>query len=228
VQSSQPLAASGIEHYSIINTRETGEVMMIKALISKAASTIAMAGLCCIGVAAQTTGAEQPAATHAARGKQSASDRVFMLKAAEGAMAEVELGQLATQKASSPEVKQFGQRMVDDHSKAGDQLKQIASQEGVKLPNTLNAKHAATKSRLEKLSGEAFDRAYIQNMVAYHTKDVGAFKREARAGRDPELKNFASQTAPTIEDHLKQAQGIAPQVAQTHKKAASPSTSGME
>jgi putative membrane protein len=139
-----------------------------------------------------------------------ASDRTFMRKAAEGGKAEVELGKLAQEKASSSEVKQFGERMVNDHTKAGDQLKQVAEKEGVTLPDKLNAKDAATKARLEKLSGEAFDRAYMQDMVKDHTQGVAEFRTEARNGKDPEVKNFASQTLPTLEDHLKEAKSIAP------------------
>ena len=108
--------------------------------------------------------------------KQSAgttvSDKTFVKKAAEGGLAEVELGQLATQKASSEDVKKFGQRMVDDHSKANDQLKQVAAQEHIDLPTEPSAKDKATKARLEKLSGEQFDRAYMRDMVKDHRTDV--------------------------------------------------------
>ena len=99
---------------------------------------------------------------------------------------------------------------MNDHSKANDQLKEVAQKEGVTLPTKLDAKDAATKARLEKLSGEAFDRAYMKDMVADHTKDVREFKNEANNGKDPDVKNFAAQTAPTLEDHLKEAKNIAP------------------
>lgn len=135
-----------------------------------------------------------------------------MRKAAQGGKAEVELGKLAQEKAPSPEVKPFGQRMATDHSQAADQLKQVAEQKGVTLPDTLSAKDKATKARLEKLSGDQFDRAYMKDkdMVMDHTQDVREFKNEAKTGKDPDLKNFASQTAPTLEEHLKQAKSIAP------------------
>ncbi|HEY7351635.1 MAG TPA: DUF4142 domain-containing protein [Terriglobales bacterium] len=148
-------------------------------------------------------------------GALSSADQHFVKKAAEGGMAEVELGQLAVQKASSPDVKQFGQRMVDDHSKANDQLKQVASEKGLTIPDKLSAKDAATKARLEKLSGEAFDRAYMKDMVADHTKDVSEFHMASKTAKDPAVKNFASQTLPTLEDHLKEAKSIAPKVAKT-------------
>jgi putative membrane protein len=137
-------------------------------------------------------------------------DKKFMTKAAAGGMAEVEMGQLAIQKAASDDVKKFGQRMVDDHSKANDQLKQLAGSKGVELPSKLDAQDQATKSRLSKLSGEQFDRAYMQDMVKDHTKDVLEFQHEIKVAKDPDVKNFAAQTLPTLQEHLSQAKTIAP------------------
>lgn len=185
-----------------------------KKIIKRFALPAVIAGISWIGVAAQNTSTSnsQTGASAAQSGKLSPADRVFMRKAAQGGKAEIELGQLAQEKASSPEVKQFGQRMVTDHTQAADQLKQVAEKEGVKLPETLNAKDRATKARLEKLSGSAFDRAYMKDMVTDHTEDVREFKTEARNGKDPDVKNFAAQTAPTLEDHLKEAKSIEPKV----------------
>ncbi|HTJ86170.1 MAG TPA: DUF4142 domain-containing protein [Terriglobales bacterium] len=172
---------------------------------------LAMAGLCSLGAVAQSNTNNSNSTNAMGTAKHmTASERMFIRKAAEGGKAEVELGKLAQEKAASPEVKQFGERMVNDHSKANDQLKEVAQKEGVTLPTKLDAKDAATKARLEKLSGEAFDRAYMKDMVADHTKDVREFKNEAKNGKDPDVKNFAAQTAPTLEDHLKEAKNIAP------------------
>ena len=142
--------------------------------------------------------------------KLAPADRQFVRKAAEGGLAEVELGKLASEKADSPEVKQFGQRMVDDHTKANDQLKQVANEKGIPVPDKLSAKDAATKAHLEKLSGKAFDRAYMRDMVTDHIKDVNEFRMESKNAKDPDVKNFASQTLPTLKDHLKEAKSIAP------------------
>ncbi len=144
----------------------------------------------------------------------SPADRRFVKEAAEGGMAEVELGRLAVEKASSDDVKKFGQRMIDDHSKANDKLKEVASSEGITLPQALDAKDEATKSRLSKLSGEQFDKAYMRDMLRDHKKDVAAFKTESNSGRDAAVKAFASQTLPTLEDHLKEAENITPKVIQ--------------
>ena len=124
-------------------------------------------------------------------------------------MAEVALGKLAVEKASNSEVKKFGQRMVDDHSKANDELKQLASQKNVTLPQDLSAKDKATKAKLESLSGEQFDRSYVKDMVKDHKKDVSDFRRESTSAKDPDVKKFATQTLPTLEEHLKQAESIA-------------------
>ena len=139
----------------------------------------------------------------AANGGVPTSDRKFMDKAAQGGMAEVELGQLAEQNAQNPDVKAFAQRMVTDHSKANDQLKQLAAQQGVSLPTSLDAKDQATKARLEKLHGDAFDKAYMHDMVMDHKKDVAEFKREASAAKTPALRDWARQTEPTLESHLR-------------------------
>lgn len=161
----------------------------------------------------------------------SSADKHFMDKAAQGGMAEVELGQLAEQNGNSQEVKDFGKRMVDDHSKANDQLKQLASQKGVGLPTDLDAKDQTTKGRLSKLQGDAFDKAYMKDMVMDHKKDVAEFKHESMAAHDPDLKNWAGQTLPTLESHLQEAEKIAPQVSSSKmgkNTMSNPSTTAQE
>ena len=139
----------------------------------------------------------------------SMDDQKFMKQAADGGMAEVELGQLAVEKAASPEVKKFGQRMVDDHGKANEQLKSIAGRKGVTLPSQPSAKNQAMKDKLSKLAGEQFDNAYMAEMLKDHQKDVAEFRRASESAKDPDVKNFAAQTLPTLQDHLKQAQSLA-------------------
>jgi len=140
------------------------------------------------------------------------ADSTFAMKAAAGGMAEVKFGELAQQKASSPAVKKFGERMVNDHSKANSQLKQVASKDDITLPSGLDAKDQATYDKLSKLSGTAFDRAYMKDMVADHEKDVSDFKREASTGKNSDVKNFASQTLPTLQEHLTVARQTEQQV----------------
>jgi putative membrane protein len=143
--------------------------------------------------------------TPAAKSRPAVGDAHFAKEAAQGGMAEVKLGQLAQDKGSSDSVKSFGKQMVDDHTKAGDKLKEVASRENITLPTDISAKDQATYDRLSKLNGAAFDRAYARDMVKDHETDVAAFQKEANSGRDDSLKGFASETLPTLQDHLKQA-----------------------
>jgi putative membrane protein len=96
--------------------------------------------------------------------------------------------------------------MVDDHGKANQQLSTIAQQKNVQVPTELTGKAKADHDRLSKLSGEQFDRAYMQMMVRDHRKDVGEFRKQSTSAKDPDVKSFASQTLPTLEEHLKMAE----------------------
>jgi putative membrane protein len=121
-------------------------------------------------------------------------------------MAEVELGKLAVAKAASQQVKDFGQKMIDDHSKANDELKTLAQTKNFSMPTDLGAKDKALRARLSNLSGAAFDRAYVQAMVTDRRMDVNEFRQESKVGKDTDVKAFASKTLPTLDDHLKLAQ----------------------
>jgi putative membrane protein len=137
---------------------------------------------------------------------QSNADHQFVMEAAQGGMAEVELGQLASEKAQSSDVKQFAQRMVTDHGKANDELKTLAQSKNITLPTDVGAKHKATKDKLSKMSGAAFDRAYMQEMVTDHRKDVSEFEKESKSGKDPDVKAFAAKTLPTLHEHMQMAE----------------------
>jgi len=134
------------------------------------------------------------------------ADLEFILEAAQGGMGEVELGKVAAQQGTSDEVKKFGQRMVDDHSKGEEELKTIAQHRGITLPSELDSKDKALMTRLSKLHGSSFDRTYMRNMVTDHKQDVAAFRHEATSGKDPEVKAWAAKMLPTLEEHLKEAQ----------------------
>jgi len=135
----------------------------------------------------------------------SAGDNKFVREAAAGGAAEVELGKIAEEKASNEKVKEFGRRMVTDHSKAGDELKALATKKGVTVPTGPDAKSKAMAGKLSAMSGAAFDRAYMKDMVSDHEKDVAEFRKEANNGSDPDLKQWAATTLPTLEEHLKMA-----------------------
>jgi putative membrane protein len=135
-------------------------------------------------------------------------DVAFAIKAAQGGLAEVKLGRLAAEKGSSPDVKAFGQQMVDDHSRANERLTVLANSEGMTLPTDVNKQQQAMYDHLSKLSGADFDSAYVKGMVADHQEDVKDFGKEAETGTDDKIKSFASQTLPVLQGHLEKIQSI--------------------
>jgi putative membrane protein len=144
--------------------------------------------------------------------KAASPDQKFVLEAASGGMMEVQLGQLAVSKATNADVKQFGQRMVDDHSKANEELQGLASSKGITLPTALDAKQQAEVDKLSKMSGADFDHHYMMMMVTDHNKDVAAFERESKNGKDPDVKAWAAKTLPTLQEHQTMAKDIAAKV----------------
>jgi len=147
------------------------------------------------------------------------SDDDFAKAAAEGGMAEVKFGQLAEEKGNAEVVKDFGKRMVTDHTRIGDELKTTATADKLTLPMELSAHDQAVYDHLSKLSGSAFDRAYAHDMVRDHEVDIAAFKTEVKDGKNAGLKTFASNALPTLEEHLKLARTMQHDV--YPKKAAS-------
>lgn len=146
-------------------------------------------------------------------------DKQFMDQAAQGGLAEVELGQMASEKASSPQVKAFAERMVRDHTKANDQLKEVASQDGITLPDNLDTKDRMLKERLSKASGQSFDALYMRNMVKDHKTDVADFTQECKSSNS-NVAQFAQKTLPVLKSHLREAEKIAPQVQASSIKGA--------
>lgn len=135
-------------------------------------------------------------------------DREFIMDAAKGGMMEVELGRIAAQQGASDAVKQFGQRMVDDHSRANTELMSIASSKGISLPTELDAKHRQHVTKLSGMSGAEFDRAYSKMMLDDHEDDVEDFEKQTTRGTDPDLKAFASKTLPVLQEHLQMARAL--------------------
>jgi putative membrane protein len=175
--------------------------MMMKALI---AGGIVLGLTAAPAVAGQPPTPTEKPRTAAAGGK--APDETFVTKVANAGMAEVELGRTAVEKASSDEVKKFAQRMVDDHSKANDELKTLAQNKNITLPSAADPHAKAMQDRLSKSSAGAFDRAYMQMMIADHRKALNDFRLASKSAKDPDVKAWAAKTLPTIEEHLKLAQ----------------------
>ncbi len=144
----------------------------------------------------------------AGMGNMTSQDHDFIMDAAMGGMMEVELGRVAAEKGMSDAVKQFGQRMVDDHSKANSELMSLASSKGMTLPTELDAKHREQVTKFSAMSGAELDREYTKMMVSDHRKDVSEFEKESTRGTDADLKAFASKTLPTLQEHLKMAEAL--------------------
>jgi len=149
-------------------------------------------------------------------------DKAFVKKAMQGGMAEVDLGKLAAEKGSSEDVKQFGQQMVDDHSKLNEQMKPVAAQLGVSAPKEPSKKDQELKTKLQALSGQQFDEAYIKAMLKDHKKDHDEFSNEAQNAQDPNVKQVAQQGDQLIQQHLQHIE----QIAQAHNIPASGKSKG--
>jgi putative membrane protein len=138
----------------------------------------------------------------------SAQDRHFVADAASGGMLEVRLGEYAARHATSDEVKRFGQHMVDDHSKANDRLKAVASNGTVEIPKDMSDDDKRVMDRLRAMTDQEFDKAYVHQMVEDHRKDIAAFEKEASDGHNSELRDFASKTLPVLRHHLEMAEDL--------------------
>jgi putative membrane protein len=155
-------------------------------------------------------------------------DKMFLRKAAEGGIAEVKLGQLAAQKGSSDDVKAFGQKMVDDHTKLNSEMAQVADSMGVMLPKSMNKEDQAEYDKLNALSGNDFDVEYLSFMVKDHHKDLHEFRIEAASHADPTLRDEVVKASAVIHEHtvmvdkLARAKGIPVPVHGGNKPAPAP------
>jgi len=144
---------------------------------------------------------------------QNYSDQAFVSKAMQGGQAEVQLGQLAQEKSQSPDVKQFGQKMVSEHSQMGEKwFKPVAKQMGVSEPKGTSKKDQKLIAKLQALNGAEFDNEYIRCMVKDHKQDLKEFKSEADAAQNPNVKQIAQQGTEIIDKHLQ----LIEQIAQAH------------
>ena len=142
-------------------------------------------------------------------GANSSPDAGFYKHAAEGGIAEVEMGNLAQQKSTNQSVKDFAAMMVKDHSAANEKLKGIAESKNISLPSSASVGQMASKAKLEVLSGDTFEKSYIKGMIKDHQEDIAMFKKEATSGRDSDAQAYAKATLPTLELHLKKIKSIA-------------------
>jgi putative membrane protein len=158
-----------------------------------------------------TTTTTSQSGTTAEAGAVAESDQKFVKKVAQDNIAEIDLGTLAQERAQSDEVKQFADRMIQDHGKANEELEGIAQSKKVVIPTEADEEHSKLRSELAELEGEKFDQRYMQIMAENHEKAVELFQQQIDQSQDKELKAFAENTLPVIKEHFSQAQSMVQQ-----------------
>lgn len=133
------------------------------------------------------------------------SDQEFIKKAAQVDLAEVQMAQLAQQKSQDEHVKQMAQQILNDHQQNEEKVKQLAQKNNVTLPDQPDAKHQAKLQKLQKLDGAQFDKAFLKAQAKGHQKTVNLFKQQAQNAKDPDVKSYAQETLPKLEQHLEMA-----------------------
>jgi putative membrane protein len=152
----------------------------------------------------------------------SPADRAFVTKAAQGGLMEVTAGKLAAQRGLDPAVKEFGQKMVTDHTAANDKLKALANSKQMVLPDSVSEDQNAALGKLEALSGAEFDKMYSHMMVKDHVEDISEFEKEAKRGQDGDVLSFAESTLPTLRQHLMLAKRLGSQEKKSSTSTKSP------
>jgi putative membrane protein len=153
--------------------------------------------------------AQQKQSKMAGQKMDKSADRSFVTSAAEANLAEIDMGKMVGQKSADPAVKDFANRMVTDHTQASQKLASVAEMNGVELPTEASAAERNQKSELEKLSGAQLNDAYLRDELQGHKETISAFESEIEHGQNQEAKNYAEQTLPTLQDHIRIAEDIA-------------------
>jgi putative membrane protein len=152
--------------------------------------------------------ANAPTTTPANTTPLSKEDSLFVMEAAAGGMMEVEAGNLAQQNATNQRLKDFGAMMVRDHSQANNELKSLVSSRGIMIPDSLSSDKRKHVDQMKKMTGKAFDSHYVSMMVSDHKKVIDKFEKESKDAKDPDIRNWASKTLPTLKMHLDSIQAI--------------------
>ena len=181
-------------------------------MFKQAAAAIAAVGAFAVlgsATAAQAGAAQTPSGQMPASGQMrhegsitlNAMDRQFMMKAAQGNIAEIKLGQLALKKSQSERARALAQTIIQGHTKGHNELKQTAMQHNVKLPQDTDARHKAMYNRMAKMSPAQFDKMYVAGQARDHVATIRLFQSEVRGGREPHVKALAAKQLPEIEGH---------------------------
>jgi putative membrane protein len=162
------------------------------------------------GQVGQAAGGQSSQGGQAAGAAVPGADKKFAMMVAQTDLAEIELGNMALQKSTNPQVKQIAQKLVDDHTKTSTAMKEIAAKKGLTVPTETDAKHKALATKLQGESGQDFDKDFLNANSKDHHKVVQAFQKESSNGKDPDIKQFAAQFLPAIQEHttmIDQAKG---------------------
>ena len=183
--------------------------MVQKHKISCLIATVIASALAFPAISQVTPAAPTPAASTASAATLNKADQKIVMNMAIANMAEVEAGKMAIEKTQNAQIKSYAQKMVDEHSKALGEVTALAQSKGVTLPTTVDAPHKAMAAKLNKLSGEAFDRAYMADAgVSDHTKLHAKLKGFERKAKDADVKALASTMLPTVAEHLQMAKEL--------------------
>lgn len=136
------------------------------------------------------------------------SDKAFVKKAIMGSNGEIDAAKLALQKSSNDQVKQFAQKMIDDHTKLLDDMHQVAQAQSIKYVDKPSPSAMKLHKKLDGLNGAAFDKAYVDGMVKDHQEDVKDFTRESNDGKMQPVKDAAGKGLPVIQEHTQMIEGI--------------------
>jgi putative membrane protein len=170
--------------------------------------TRTLAAVFAIALGLSGCASDHGATSATAGGSLSSMDRQFVTMAAQASWAEIATGELAQKNGASEAVRQYGQRMVQDHGMANKELEAIAGKLGMTPPREPDAKHQADAKKLASLSGSDFDRQYGSHMVMDHEMTIALFEKQAKAGADASLRGFASKQLPILQEHLKMARTL--------------------
>ncbi len=143
------------------------------------------------------------------RGQSAVPDALFAAAAGSGGLAELNVSQIGFQRATDPQLKQFSQRMIDDHTKLNQQLMNVVTRKGIRVPETIDARAQFCAESLAGLSGEKFDECYAMAQLVIHMDALAMFEAEAHRGQDPDIRAVAASALPIIKEHLKTIKPIA-------------------
>lgn len=171
-----------------------------------------MAIVACIGLCSSAVYASEPMQPSGAmEAVMSNSDKAFFENAASAGMYEIQAGKLAMTKAGDPQEKSYAEKMVNDHTEAAAKLKELAASKNVTLPTTMAKHHQIMLDRLQKdAAGADFDAAYKRQMIVSHKEAVSLFDQTSKKAQDPDVKAFAAELLPKLQEHGAMAHDLEP------------------